>query len=351
MFDSPDAARQILLQQFSKPQVEIVVEALEPSILFRPEGGGAARPGGTRLGGTPDIPPGFGWPAPKIPENAAEIATRGAPEANEELAEHFQAALPYAFFAQVDLAEAKASGAEDLPGDGRLLFFYDLIAGPYATEGWTARVIWDQSPLDQLKPAALPRPLVEAAARRREATAESDRRLRAEFGEDAVATRPGAGTPYDPPGRAMRLRATLRPPERAAIEAAARPALRKLIEADETAAGAYGDLFAKRFDPFYDRANAGHRNQLLGGPLPEQDDPRYQALAAGDFGRERFSAEDFRTMRAEIEAKARDWRLLLQVDIADLLQDSGEGTVYFLIRRADLEQRRFDRVIAVYQQT
>jgi hypothetical protein len=28
-----------------------------------------------------------------------------------------------------------------------------------------------------------------------------------------------------------------------------------------------------------------------------------------------------------------------------------EGTVYFLIRRSDLEQRRFDRVVAVYQQT
>ena len=54
----------------------------------------------------------------------------------------------------------------------------------------------------------------------------------------------------------------------------------------------------------------------------------------------------------ELKAEALAWRLLLQVDVADWTQaEYTEGTVYFPIRPADLAARRFDTVVAVYQQT
>ena len=72
------------------------------------------------------------------------------------------------------------------------------------------------------------------------------------------------------------------------------------------------------------------------------------ALAFGSVINQRLAGQ---SGWPEIEAGARDWRLLLQIDVGDFLQESGEGTVYFLIRAEDLAERRFDRVVAVYQQT
>ncbi len=46
-----------------------------------------------------------------------------------------------------------------------------------------------------------------------------------------------------------------------------------------------------------------------------------------------------------------DWTLLLQVGLADVTRDFAEGTVYFVIRKADLAKRDFSRVHAIYQQT
>ena len=43
--------------------------------------------------------------------------------------------------------------------------------------------------------------------------------------------------------------------------------------------------------------------------------------------------------------------MLLQVDMASLGPDFGEGTVYFVMREADLSKRDFSRVHAIYQQT
>ena len=51
-------------------------------------------------------------------------------------------------------------------------------------------------------------------------------------------------------------------------------------------------------------------------------------------------------------AEAADWALLLELDVARWMgNERGEGKVFFLIRRTDLAARRFEAVIAVYQQT
>jgi uncharacterized protein YwqG len=358
MFDTPDAARQHFAEHFSRPQIEFMIEALEPSIIFAPVPAAKPRLGGSRIGGTPDLPVGLAWPVPTFPANVAELATRGGPEANEELKEHIALKLPYAFFAQVDLAEAKALGAAaaDLPGEGRLLFFYDLMAGPYENGVWTGRVIWDRSLAEELKPQTLPEPLKKASDERPTFSAEFDERMRKEYGGDAATHSPGAGTPYGGPARAMTLKATLRPPAKEAIEVAAHPELKAQLAKqsenyEETFSDRYGEMFGERFDPFYGAANRGHRNRLLGGPLPEQSDPRYDAVVVTEFGKQHLGSDEWKTRFPEIEAKAKDWRLLLQIDVADWMQDDGEGTVYFLIRADDLKERRFERVVAVYHQT
>ncbi len=75
-------------------------------------------------------------------------------------------------------------------------------------------------------------------------------------------------------------------------------------------------------------------------------------MVVSEFGQQHLSREEWAQHRAGIMVQARDWVLLLQVGLADWMQDDlVEGTVYYVIRRPDLAERRFDRVVAVYQQT
>jgi hypothetical protein len=87
-------------------------------------------------------------------------------------------------------------------------------------------------------------------------------------------------------------------------------------------------------------------------PVPLQDDPRYNAVALSDFGEQYLSREIWDGNRPRIYQAASEWRLLLQVDLADYLQERlAEGTVYFLITQDALAARAFEQVVTVYQQT
>lgn len=355
MFDTPADAQAQLAPQFSRPQVEMVVGALVPTLVFRPLPGDAAgdgkRLGGTRIGGTPDLPPGLAWPRRAKPADGEAIAKRGNAEAGEEMRRHFRKELPYAFFAQVDLGRVKGQGgpAADLPGHGRLLFFYDLTAGPWDNGTESARVIWDESPQEGLTAQAMPPDLAKAAEEYRAEIAKVNRAFKLPL------PKPDSGTPYGGPARPMSLHATLRPPAIESLEMDAKPALKAALahraDGEESFRDAYQDLFSKAFDSYHGAANAGRRNQLLGSPLPEQSDPRFEAEVVTRFGVQHLDRDKRAAHRAEIEAGERSWRLLLQIDVGDFLQADGEGTVYFLIRASDLSERRFDRVVAVYQQT
>ena len=359
MFDTPADAQAQLAQQFSRPQVEMVVEALVPTLVFRPQPKGRAGLGGTRIGGTPDLPPGLAWPRRTKPADVEAIAKRGNVEAGEEMRRHFRKELPYAFFAQVDLGEAQeqtggqARGqdapAAALPGHGRLLFFYDLSAGPWDNGTESTRVIWDESPHDGLVTQVMPPDLARAAEAHRAEIAKVNRQFA------LPVPKPDSGTPYGGPARPMSLHASLRPPAIESLEMEARPTLKAALaprsDGEESFRDAYQDLFSRAFDSYYGAANTGRRNQLLGAPLPEQSDPRLEAEVVSRFGVQHLSQEQWKAHRPEIEAGARSWRLLLQIDVGDFLQEDGEGTVYFLIRASDLTDRRFDRVVAVYQQT
>lgn len=322
MFADVATARQALDEYFNEAGVELMLRLMQPVVLFEPVEGRAPAPlGATRIGGTPDLPLAEPWPVRPVLANAEAIIAGGGSRHGPHLRRHLAQPLPFGFLAQVDLAEAAALGevARELPHEGRLLFFYDGGLGPWHDGTESCRVIWDRTPASQLERKPIPHALVDL-----------HRDFCAALSPDAPPPDPStidASTPshHWGPERAMRLRSQLRPPARLTFETdpASGDADAELIEALED------EDFEASFDAlFEDRVT--NRQQLLGMPLPEQDDPRYSAAILGGF----------------------DVLLLLQIDLHDYLQQRNvEGTVYFLIDRNDLAARAFDRVITVYQQT
>lgn len=355
MFDSPSDARLALQAYFDTPRVEMLVEALVPSLVFEIAPGKRVVLGDTKFGGRPDLPAGTAWPRPPAPADPEEIAKRGNAEAGAEMRRHLAQGLPYTFIAQIDLADAAKLGsvASPLPADGRLLFFYDLAVGPWETGRRPAKVIWDRAPNDKLATLAMPEDLVQAAEKARRDAAEN--RVKYKLPEPSQPE----GSNYDAPERAMTLRAGLSLPDPSAIEMEASAKLYAAYSASNgTQSGKNGQSFE---DAYGEALTAGgklkptgrwHRQQLLGSPQPEQDDPRYDAVVVSQFGKQHLSPDEWKKERAAVMTAAHDWMLLLQLDLADWSGGTrGEGTVYFLMRRKDLEQRHFDEVIAVYQQT
>ncbi|SFB05623.1 Uncharacterized protein YwqG [Rhizobium sp. NFR07] len=347
MFDMPAEARQVIEERFAPDAVEMVFGALRPVIIFSETDDG--RTGGSRIGGTPDLPEGTDWPRRPVPENIDEIAKRSGEPYDKELRQHLAANLPYAFFAQIDLKEAAGLGelAKDLPNEGRLLFFYDTIGGPYDNAAQSGRVIWDRSPVGEIASAPMPNDLAAAAAAYRKMIDETNK----QYGLESPGREPGTpepGTSYGGPSRPMALKAALQLPAYSSLEFQASGRLEKTYSADRAVIGseqAFSQAYSELSGEYYPQ------NQLLGAPVPVQDDPRYNAVGGGEDDTQ-FPAGDDPTKKEDVIPKeAEDWRLLLQIEMTDWMQDSTEGTVYFLIRKDDLENRAFDRVVAVYQQT
>ena len=91
---------------------------------------------------------------------------------------------------------------------------------------------------------------------------------------------------------------------------------------------------------------------LAGVPIPEQDDPRYSAVISADPALAARRHTEWSEIWPIVEKRGVEWRLLLQIDQAALMQERfAEGCIYFLIHKGDLAARDFSRVQAVYQQT
>ncbi|TWF52128.1 DUF1963 domain-containing protein [Neorhizobium alkalisoli] len=347
MFDTPAQAHQVIEERFAPDLVEMVTGQLRPAIVFSTKD--ADRKGGSRIGGTPDLPKEIEWPRRTIPANVDEIAGRAGEPYDGELKTHLAAGLPYAFFAQVDLGEAAGLGeaAKLLPNEGRLLFFYDMVAGPFDTGTESARVIWDRSPADALSHAAIPTDLASAAVAYRKMVEDANKQYGLQP-EARLAGAPEPGTPYGGSARPMALKAALQLPSYSSIEFQASGRLEKTYSADQAVVGG-AQAFSQAYSELSDDTEP--QTQLLGAPQPVQDDPRYDAVVSSEFKTQFLSGDDWAKNRDMIMEKAKDWRLLLQVEVPDWMQENSEGTVYFLIREKDLEERAFDRVVAVYQQT
>jgi len=347
MFDTPVEARQVIEERFAPHDVEMLLGQLRPAITFAKQDTNTK--GGTRIGGTPDLSSVTPWPKRPVPENIEELSKRSGAPYDKELRDHLAAGMSYAFFAQVDLKEAADLGtaAASLPNEGRLLFFYDMIAGPFDTGMQSGRVIWDRSPSAELSPSPLPDDLAKAAAAYRKMIDETNK----QYGLERNAREEGApepGSPYAGPSRPVALKSALQLPTFSSLEFEATGRLAETYAADRAGAGRTTE-FSQAYDELADTYYS--HTHLLGLPLPVQDDPRYDAVVVTEFKTQHLSGEAWSKNKAAVFAKAAEWRVLLQIDVADWMQDNAEGAVYFLIRKDDLEKRAFDRVVTVYQQT
>ncbi len=340
MFSGKDDAARQLKEIFESNQVAVILGLLRPYIAFE----NTAEPlriGASRMGGMPDLPPDSAWPIRSVPGNAEEIAGFGGSNHAAHIRKHIAQTLPYCFIAQIDLAEAAHAFADGvLPDRGRLLFFCDLPVIPWRDGIESCKVIWDVSDAATLAKA-------DAPAIMRQLAEESLIELRAEFEKHNLDT-DGLRHAYWGAERPLCLMRAFVLPDASAPEAIADPAFAALM-ADEDIRDAYSDFISELA---HDRTEGVKRHRVLGYPQPEQDDPRYAAVALVDYEQAQFWKWADRPDLAVIETKMKHWHLLLQCDLSDYYQDRlSEGTVYFLIRDDHLRARDFDRVVAVYQQT
>jgi len=277
-----------------------------------------ARKGASRLVGNPDLPQAIDWPVRAAYPNgkvlAGKLARRGP-----ELADAFQVPMPLDFVCQLDLEEvAKTKVLGDLlPDHGRLLIFWDSNCGPYIDSAQSCRVIWDRSPINALKTRAAPDPAPEL---------------------QSYPAKPISFLPvWSIPDRLL---------------------LRELSEDEDLSAMLDDEDYEEVWGEIIDRGASvlasgrevlAHR--LLGWPIPEQWDPRFTAVAAARGVASLFEREPTEAERSDCVREMHEWTMLLQIGLSELGEEYSEGTVYFVMRQADLKECNFDRVHAIYQQT
>jgi hypothetical protein len=282
----------------------------------------AAKLGGSRLGGAPDLPADIEWPI-HPPYNRLDEALTGR---RASMRETFTTAAPFHFIAQIDLeAVARIGAPGPLPGGGRLLVFWDAKGGPWIDSAASCRVIHDRSSVSALSRRAAPTSL----------------------------SRPDPHFDMPPsfPARPVGFLPILSIPDRWLLQdLALRAGEQALLDALED------PDWEDRWEALWDKTEtpgllASGRQVLphrLGGwPIPEQSDPRYSAAESVLGIGERPTEAD----RARTDAARHDWTMLAQLDLNALTGYFAEGTLYLLLREADLKAANFDRVHAIYQQT
>lgn len=338
--DEVEAKLDAWIEKWGLPEElkSMLLRQLRPAIGFEP--GGEAELGGTRFGGTPDLPPGTDWPVrPALPD-AGDVAERGGSRHDLHIRRYADMDLPYMFFGQVDLASLTGAQPDTpLPREGRLLFFYDYTIGPWDTAPRMAAVIHDASDAAALVPAERPQAFAAMEVRDR-ADALSDPNpyglAREELLDGLMA--------YVFDARSQRPVVLWQLPHPQAFEhdEAVTRRIEELDDEYETES-AYDELQ----DDWNERGPL-----MLSVPRPEQSDPRYDAVFADDADlTARWEAsETVEELVPEVAAKAADHVVLLEAPIAFVTGD-GEGTVTFVIRRDALAARDFSAVLPVYQQT
>lgn len=360
---SPTALLDMIKDSLAPHLAEAVTALLFPVLVF------ADTPSNTdsltHFGGTPHMSQALDWP-----KAGPATLPDGAETLHSDIAGPIAKNLPLSFVAQIDLATLPADApASGLPRQGRLLFFYDPVSGPFENGPRFARVLWDSSPADQASPRDTPASLMAAEqdyiAETKEALAnfqmpEFDEDLRkamraagmSEAEIEQIANAPAPDLSQEPviaPFRAPRapkalLVGQMLPSAQLSDFAGRAPDLHALYFSESDAAYA----FQEAYDTLTYESSYSH---MLGTPLPEQDDPRLDAATLHLLGKQ-FAGEDWTTHKDSLFAEAQNWELLLEITFADWLQSGNfEGTIYFLIRKEDLADRRFERAIAVFQQT
>jgi Domain of unknown function (DUF1963) len=379
--DARDVMREHCMQGVDVPmtakQVDLLASRLRPQFWMAPRPDAATGGlGATRFGGTPDLPKTTPWPIRPIAANVATIAEQWK-SSHGWIIKQLQHALPFEFIGQIDLSEAARlpTHAANLPTSGRLHFFWDGALGFLETGPHTCHVIFDESPIADLARMDLPARFADmeawwrepdpkqiehfnAMARSFEKSGQKDlANTMREVARKSEKPDPKSTKPFVYPARAKRLVPLWVLPKQNAIELTLDKDLTAFADGDDTREH-YSLLTSNDIGPFTaDPSNMrrsqdwltlqSRRSRFMGPPEPEQDDPRFNTLDPSEL-------PPYPWNDAQIAAAARkadEWQLLLQVSIADLSQIQTEGTVYFMIAKADLAKRDFSRVVASYQQT
>ncbi len=315
--------------------VRAVLGQVRPAVVLEPAPDSVVRPGASRIGGAPDLPPGAHWPArPAYGDGAARasayLAANDDPnrwwqsldaeqqeritDDNRVRAARVAGPASLSFVAQVDLADVAAVGESvpEMPTTGRLLLFYDLLEMPwgFAPGDRTGfRLVHDDTDADRLVPHDPPGDLVA-------------------LGGDGVL-----------PALPLRPRRTLTvPPSGADV-------LRGALGGEDDEA--YHDWTMEALD-----GADWDTHQVGGWPHQVQGDMQLEcALVSAGHSTGDGRADEDPVVRAAAEREAPDWVLVLQVasDDARGFMWGDSGFLYVWMRRQDLRERAFDRAHLVLQ--
>ena len=262
----------------------------------------------SKLGGLPDLPKGMAWPtyqfmppqwSPRAPGFFGRLLGFKAeapppPPAPE--------ARPLPFLAQINLADIAKVGCDlPLPESGLLLFFYEPHSDGYAAlETTEARVLFAPEDTETERPSAAP----DSSAPVRILTCE-----------------PGETLP-----------------------------LKEYVEEYVPAYSAadFEEVYEALDEDIYTVVYAG--SAFGGWPHPIQGTMELECeLHANGI---RTNADGYKEAEARsLNKKARDWRLLLQLDSEDTPElDWGDlGKLYIFCRKEDIAARRFERCCFIHQ--
>lgn len=245
--------------------------------------------GASKLGGFPDLPPGFQWP--------------------------YWQGKPQSFIAQINLSELPRIEQRDLlPDRGLMLFFYDserLISGIYQSEKDGFAVFHITDPVLKILPNELPEDLEQISI-------------------------------YD----AAKLDFTLGMTE----PGWEHPILERIGLTFEECL-MYGDVVNKERQLRNSTFRRTH-HQILGYPNPIQTPVAWDCeRARHDYWK--LSKEKQRAIDSKIRQGVDDWELLLQVDEDQnaRMEWPLSGRIYYMIRRQGLGNRRFDLAWFILQCT
>lgn len=248
--------------------------------------------GASRIGGTPDVPPGWDWPL-------------WAPKKIPEFRSHPGHSAPLGFIAQIDLA-ALPRFDDALPDQGWLYFFYDRYCEP-----------WGFDPDDR------------GACRVLYATGDRSRLLRAELPSD-----------LEKEHRAYPC----------AVEARLDLTIAQSPDELDCRTPAFETYF-RVIDEF--AAERGPTQHRMLGPAQNIQGEMELECQLVSHGIYCGNADGYESARAQkLREGARDWRLLLQIDT----DEEGPGwmwgdlgRIYFWIKQQDLRALQFDKAWLIFQ--
>jgi uncharacterized protein YwqG len=231
--------------------------------------------------------------------------------------------LPLSFIMQLDLGALSAETGfdPDFPRSGRLLLFYDRLETP---PGWEPgsragfRLIWDETPLEDLRRASVPQALTSIDH------------------YESLVLEPGRIT-------ARSVFTPITPSERAwdAIPFDSK-------QSDNFGVGPYW-AYAAWLGRFGSPDDPDRTNHQLGGwaqPLQNGMQAEAQLASKGIAG---GSSDAYKTPEAnEVLKGAADWKLVLQIGVDETV-GLRAGAYYVLMRRNDLLARHFDKAWVIYQ--